>query len=75
MLNLILHFSFYDIDTHFPLGSKETITCYSGLTVTDDNTDEVLFHHQQEEQCKIHHYCQTVTLTARISYSQDTCKY
>lgn len=50
-----------------PESSKETVTCYKGLTVTNDYNDKVLFNHQEEEQCKVHNFCQTITLTATSS--------
>lgn len=46
------------------LGSKETITCYTGLTVTDASTGAELFNHQEEQICKVHNFCQTVTLSS-----------
>ena len=53
--------------------SEETIQCYLGLTVTDAESGDVLFHHQEEQQCKVHKYCQIVTLT---STSDDKpCKF
>merc|ERR1711881_799156 len=46
-----------------PEDSEVTITCNSGLTVTDEYTDEVIFSQHSPEQCKVHDFCETLTLS------------
>ena len=47
------------------LDAQETVMCNSGLTVTDSRSGEVLYNQMEAKQCKIHNYCQTVTVTVK----------
>jgi len=59
----------YEFDTctgincfEFSSDAQDTISCYDGVTVVDDSTGDVVFHQQSEVQCKLHNFCQTVSL-------------
>ena len=51
----------------FSTDAQETISCYDGVTVVDDSTGDVVFHQQSEVQCKLHNFCQTVSLSSSNS--------
>ena len=55
--------------------SKDTLMCYKGLTVSDASTGEVVYHNQESVQCKVHHHCQTITLTATDLETDETSEF
>ena len=59
---------------HFTV-SEETLVCNSGLVVTNANSGEVVFHHVEEKQCKVHNFCQTITVTATDADTSEQRKF
>ena len=57
----------------FPLDANETVTCYSGLIITDEQ-DRVVFSFEEPQQCRLHHSCETVTTNVQMTDSSETCK-
>ena len=52
----------------------DTIRCFNGLTVTNAASGEVLFSQKSATQCKIHNFCQTITLTSTDANTNEQSK-
>jgi len=46
-----------------PAGSNETIKCYSGVTVHENDHDSTIFTSMKIENCRVFETCQSVTVT------------
>ena len=73
VIMLLTHRNTYCI-LFFFLDSQPTLTCNTGLTVTDEETGEVVFTYHYPEQCKVHDSCETLTVSQYEIASMKTSK-
>ena len=50
------------------------INCYSGLTVTNTESGEVVFNHEESQLCKVSDFCQVITYTVTKTGTQEASK-